>query len=114
MRRSWQHQRATARFGQRRPSEQLETFTTPDAQIFRLNRHHGPDVGQIKHANQTRFALRHLAAGFLQDQILPQVEAWEEAGIPAALVRGLPCASVVRAVRRAEASQYLSRPYQGK
>ncbi len=47
-----------------RPANQFKSVAAANAQIFRLDRHDGKDVRQIKNANQTGFAIGHFAAGF--------------------------------------------------
>ena len=46
------------------PLLELETIGATDAKVLRCYGHHGKDIRQIDHANQTRFANARLLAGF--------------------------------------------------
>ena len=63
--------RTPSRLGRRRPARQGKAIATADSQVFRLNCHHRIDVRQIKHPNQTGFALAHFAPGFRGDDLNP-------------------------------------------
>src|SRR4030095_8549778 len=61
------HERATACVARRRPSQQLETISTAHGKILRLYRKHRPDVGQVKHAQQTDLPVADLTSIFGRD-----------------------------------------------
>ena len=57
-------QRATARFSQSRSTDQFKSTPAPHRQIFRLNRQHRTDIGQIVHAHKPRFSIPDFPHGF--------------------------------------------------
>ena len=66
------HQGTAARLGQLGAANQFKSVTTANTQIFRLDRHHGKDIRQIKNADQAGFAVGHFATGFRRNDLHPR------------------------------------------